>query len=116
MSGQLYAGAADPVRTVFDVTASGEDGFDLTEIESARLVVLFSNGITKTWEATVSSHPDDDEGPTETRARLTRVHESADIPVGCEGTARVRADITLSGFASPVRTRWRALEVIPAAV
>src|SRR5262245_7873770 len=115
MSGQLYAGAAAPVKTVFDVTATGEDGFDLTDIVSARLVFLFHNGVTKTFDATVGPTPPD-EAATATAARLTRVHESSDIPTGCEGSARVRADITLDGYPNPVRTRWRAIEVLPAAV
>jgi len=110
MSGSLYVGAAAPVSTTFDVTSSGAP-FDLSAITSARLLVRFANGVTATWAATVGPVPPD-VAETATRARLTRVHAAGDIPVGAEGTARIRADITLDGVAEPVRTRWRAVEVM----
>jgi hypothetical protein len=103
MSGNLYPGAAAPVQTVFNVTSSGGD-FDLSTIDSARLLVRFSNGSAAEWPATVSS-------ATATAARLTRVHDAADVPVGVEGTARIRADITL-GSGAIVRTRWRPVEIL----
>lgn len=104
MSGLLYVGAAAPVQTVFDVTSSGGE-FDLSTIASARLLVRFANGSSAEWPATVS-------GATATSARLTRVHEVADIPPGVEGSARIRADVTLTGVAEPVRTRWRPVEIL----
>lgn len=106
----LYVGAAAPVQTVFDVSSSGAP-FDLSDIESARLVVAFSNGTSATWEATVTAQPGD-LAPTPTRCRLVRAHEPSDIPEGAEGTARVRADITLTGVDEPIRTRWRPFEVL----
>jgi hypothetical protein len=104
MAGSLYVGAAAPVRTVFNVTSTG-GAFDLTTIASARLLVRFANGTVATWPATVSA-------PTTTSARLTRVHDEDDIPAGVEGTARVRADITLTGVVEPLRTRWRPVEIL----
>lgn len=110
MAGSLYVGAAAPVSTVFDVTSNGGD-FDLTTIASARLVVRFANGSEQTWAADVGPIPPDG-AVTATRARLTRVHDPEDIPEGAEGSARLRADITLTGFAEPVRTRWRPVEIL----
>lgn|SRR5262245_35138388 len=110
MAGALYVGAAAPVSTVFDVSSSG-GAFDLTTIDSARLVVRFASGLERTWDATVSPVPPD-VAVIATRARLTRVHDAADIPEGVEGTARVRADITLTGVAEPIRTRWRPVEIL----
>lgn len=109
MAGSLYVGAAAPVQTVFDVSSSGAP-FDLSTIASARLLVRFADGSAAEWPASVSATPPD-VAPTATRARLTRVHDAADIPVGVEGTARVRADITLAGGAV-VRTRWRPVEIL----
>jgi hypothetical protein len=109
-AGNLYVGAAAPVQTVFDVTSSGGE-FDLSAIDSARLLVRFVDGSTQTWDADVGPTPPD-VAPTPTRARLTRVHEAADIPAGVEGTARIRADITLSGVVEPLRTRWRPVEIL----
>lgn len=103
MSGSLYVGAAAPVRTLFDVTSSG-GAFDLATITSARLLVRFANGELATWDATVSQ-------ATTTGARLTRLHDAADIPLGAEGTARIRADITLAS-GDVVRTRWRPVEIL----
>ena len=110
MAGNLYVGAAAPVSTVFDVSSSG-GAFDLTTIASARLVVRFANGTEQAWAASVGPIPPD-VAATATRARLTRVHDVDDIPVGAEGSARVRADITLTGVAEPIRTRWRAVEIL----
>lgn len=103
MAGNLYPGAAAPVQTVFNVTSSG-GAFDLSTIDSARLLVRFANGTSAEWPATVSN-------ASETAARLTRVHDAADVPAGVEGTARVRADITLVG-GEVVRTRWRPVEIL----
>lgn len=110
MAGQLYVGAAAPVQTVFDVTSSGGD-FDLSAIASARLLVRFANGTVAEWPCTLGATPPDITA-TPTRARLTRVHDVPDIPSGTEGTARVRADITLIGVAEPLRTRWRPVEIL----
>lgn len=115
MSGHLYVGALAPVRTTFIVTASGSNGFDLTEATSARLVVKFANGVETSWDAAIEAVAPD-VAVTATRARLVRVHEEGDIPAGVEGSARIRADITLADFTAPVRTRWRAVEVLPEAV
>lgn len=109
MAGSLYVGAAAPVQTVFDVTSSG-GAFDLSTIASARLFVRFADGSSGQWPAVVGPTPPD-VAPTTTRARLTRVHDAADIPAGSEGSARVRADITLAGGAV-VRTRWRPVEIL----
>lgn len=109
MAGNLYVGAAAPVSTVFDVTSSGGD-FDLSDIDSARLLVRFEDGSSASWTAVVSAIPPDI-APTATRARLTRLHDPADIPLGVEGTARVRADLTLTGGAQ-LRTRWRPIEIL----
>lgn len=103
MPGSLYVGAAAPVRTVFDVTSSGGE-FDLSSITSARLVVRFDDGSSATWPAVVSN-------ATETSARLTREHDAADIPPNTEGTARVRADITL-GSGAVVRTRAVSVNIL----
>lgn len=110
MAGNLYVGAAAPVQTVFDVTSSGEP-FDLTTIASARLVVRFDDGSSQVWAADVGPTPPDI-APTATRVRLTRVHDADDIPSGAEGTARIRADITLTGVAEPIRTRSRSVDIL----
>lgn len=110
MAGNLYVGAAAPVQTVFDVTSSGEP-FDLSSVVSARLLARFVNGASATWVATVGPVPPDI-APTTTRVRLTRVHQVDDIPAGVEGTVRIRADLTIDGVAEPLRTRWRAVEII----
>lgn len=110
MAGNLYVGAAAPVSTVFDVTSSGAP-FDLSTIASARLLVRFADGSAATWDADVGPTPPD-VAPTPTRVRLTRVHEPEDIPPGVEGSARIRADITLTGVDEPVRTRWRPVEIL----
>lgn len=109
MAGSLYVGAASPVRTVFDVTSSGGE-FDLSTITSARLVVRFADGSVVEWPATVSATPPD-LAPTATAARLTREHDPADILAGVEGTARVRADVTLASGAV-LRTRARPVEIL----
>lgn len=106
----LYVGAAAPVQTVFDVSSSGAP-FDLSTVDSAVLLVAFANGVTASWPVTVEAQPGDDD-PTPTRCRLVRVHDAADVPEGAEGTARIRADILLTGVAEPIRTRWRAFEVL----
>lgn len=110
MSGLLYVGAAAPVQTVFDVTSSGAP-FDLSTIATARLHVRFADGSSQVWAATVGPIPPD-VAATATRARLTRVHDVDDIPPGVEGSARIRADITLTGVDEPVRTRWRPVEIL----
>lgn len=107
--GDLYVGAAAPVSTVFDVTSSGAP-FDLSTIASANLLVRFRDGSVATWPATVGPTPPD-VAAVATRARLTRLHAGGDIPAGVEGTARIRADILLTGGAS-LRTRWRPVEIL----
>ena len=104
MSGSLYVGALAPVQTAFDVTSSGAPSFDLTTITSARLLVRFENGSEAQWQASVSL-------ATASSARLTRLHQAGDIPAGVEGTARVRADITLASGAA-LRTRWRSVVIL----
>lgn len=104
MSGSLYVGALAPVQTAFDVTSSGEAAFDLTTIASARLIVRWADGSSGSWPVVVS-------GATPSSARLTRLHQAGDIPIGVEGTARVRADITLASGAA-LRTRWRPVEIL----
>jgi hypothetical protein len=110
MAGNLYVGAAAPVQTVFDVTSRGAP-FDLSTIDSARLLVRFEDGSTAIWPATIGPVPPD-VAPTPTRARLTRVHDVGDIPLGAEGGARIRADISLTDVVEPVRTRWRPVEIL----
>lgn len=107
-------GAAAPVSTVFDVSSSG-GAFDLTTIASARLVVRFADGNVASWPAVVGPIPPA-VAVTATRARLTRVHAVDDIPDGAEGSARIRADITLTGVDEPIRTRWRSVEILPEGV
>lgn len=109
MAGSLYVGARAPVSTVFDVSSSGAP-FDLSTITSAQLLVRFADGSAAAWPATVGPTPPD-VAATATRARLTRLHDAADIPVGVEGSARVRADVTLASGAA-LRTRWRAVEIL----
>jgi hypothetical protein len=111
MAGALYVGAAAPIRTVFFVSSSGGAGFDLGTTESARLLVRFANGRTASWPAEVLPAPPH-VALQPTIIQLVRVHDVEDIPTGAEGTARIRADVTLVGNPAPLRTRWRPVEIL----
>ena len=105
----LYVGAVAPVSTVYDLTTD-DPAFDLTTASAADLHVWFENDDEADWSCSLSPIPPDG-AIGAGRLRLTRLHQSADLPEGSEGTIRVQPRVTIPASAEPIRGEVRAIPV-----
>jgi len=89
MTQSLYPGGLDPLRSVV-IVESSDANFDLALVASAVILAVLPDNTEKSWPATLSAQ-------TSTSVTLTRIHEAGDIPDDAEGTAYLRAQLTLAG-------------------
>lgn len=99
----LYPGCVAPVKSVLIVTSDDAD-FDLSTVTTARILALFANGATASWDADLS----DDSA---TSLTLTREHVAADVPEGTEGVAYLSAELDMPASSAAVITGRAAVVV-----
>lgn len=89
----VYPGIVAPASTRYDLTTD-DPAFDLSTVTAARLVVLFDDETTATWDCTFGAIPG---VAAANGVRLTRLHQADDIPEGAEGKVMIRADCDIAG-------------------
>lgn len=103
MASGIYPGCVDPVKSVVNVTSSGAP--DLANVTAGRIVAVFDDDSTVSWDATLSNQ-------TSTTLTLTRLHAATDVPDGVEGTAYLRASLDTPDSAEPLETLAKAVPVL----
>lgn len=103
----VFPGIVAPASTKYDLTTD-DPAFDLSTVTAARLLVIYDNDDTATWDCTFGPIPPD-VAPTATAVRLTRLHQADDIPAGSEGKIMIRADCDIAGGVAT--GDWRTVTV-----